>query len=180
MRSADKSAVRTIGAREDGEIIARIRNRRCYGGADWRHLGHAGARRRRRQAGQGKERKRRPDARHNGGSHWENGVKRQHGFDPQSFNSRKSYALARIAAVTARTARGQIYLTHTVFNTAEFLIFVKYYSSATRASLNRTQLTPATRVVLSCGNLQPASLKLRALRGLTRAHPAPISLLGAK
>jgi hypothetical protein len=58
-----------LSARENGEIIARIRNRCCYGGADWRHLGHAGARRRGRQAGQGKKRKRRPDARHNGGSH---------------------------------------------------------------------------------------------------------------
>ena len=69
MRSADKLAVRTIGAREDGERIARIRNRRCYRGADRKHLGHAGARRRRRQAGQGKERKRRPNTRHNDGSH---------------------------------------------------------------------------------------------------------------
>ena len=105
MRSADKSAVQTIGAREDDEIIARIRNRRCYGRADWRHLSHAGARRRGRQAGQGKERKRHPDARHNGGSHWENGVKRQHGFDPQNFDGITVYASARIAAVTARTAR---------------------------------------------------------------------------
>jgi hypothetical protein len=86
MDSAERSAVQTIGAREDRERITRIRNRRCYGGADRRHLDHAGARRRRRQAGQGKERKRRPDARHNGGSHWENNVKHQHGFDPQSFN----------------------------------------------------------------------------------------------
>jgi len=105
MRSADRSAVQTIGAREDGERIARMRNRHCYGGADRRHLGHAGVRRRRRQAGQGKERKRRPDARHNGGSHWENRVKRQHGFDPRSFDSCDLYAPARIAAVTARTAR---------------------------------------------------------------------------
>jgi hypothetical protein len=86
MDSAERSAVQAIGAREDRERITRIRNRRCYGRADRRHLGHAGARGRRRQAGQGKERKRRPDARHNGGSHWENRVKRQHGFDPQSFN----------------------------------------------------------------------------------------------
>jgi len=84
MRSADRSAYQTIGAREDGERIAR--NRRCCGGADRRHVDHVGARRRRRQASQGKERKRRPDARHNGGSHWENRVKRQHDFDPQSFD----------------------------------------------------------------------------------------------
>jgi hypothetical protein len=102
-----ESAVQTIGAREDRERITRIRNRRCYGRADRRHLGHAGARRRRRQAGQGKKRKRRPDARHNGGSHWENRVKGQHGFDPQNFNHTKRYAPARIAAVTARTARAQ-------------------------------------------------------------------------
>jgi hypothetical protein len=105
MRSADRLTVHIIGAREDGERNARIRNRRCYGGADWRHSGHAGARRRRRQVGQGKERKRRPDARHNGGSRWENRVKRQHGFDPQSFNWWAQYAAARIAAVMARTAR---------------------------------------------------------------------------
>jgi hypothetical protein len=85
MDSAKRSAVQTIGAREDRERITRIRKRRCYGGADRRHLGHAGANRRRRQVGQGKERKRRPYARHNGGSHWEN-MKHQHGFDPQSFN----------------------------------------------------------------------------------------------
>jgi len=107
MRSADRLTVPIIGAREDGERNARIRNRRCYGGADWRHLGHAGARRRRRQAGQGKERKRRSDARHHGGSRWENRVKRQHDFDPQSFNSCKRYASARIAAVMTRTNRRQ-------------------------------------------------------------------------
>ena len=86
MDSAERSAVQTIGAREDRERITRIRNRRRYRRADRRHLGHAGARGRRRQAGQGKKRKRRPDAGHNGGSHWENRVKRQHGFDPQNFN----------------------------------------------------------------------------------------------
>jgi hypothetical protein len=32
-------------------------------------------------------------------------VKAQHGFDPRSFNSPQDYAPARIAAVTARTAR---------------------------------------------------------------------------
>ena len=130
VRSADKSAVQTIGARENGEIIARIRNRCCYGGADWRHLGHAGARRRGRQAGRGKERKRRPDARHNGGSHWENRVKRQHGFRSTKFRlSKERYASARIAAVTARTARsaGDFPSRITVFKTAEFLIFVKSY-----------------------------------------------------
>jgi hypothetical protein len=104
MRSADRLTVHIIGAREDGERIARIRNRRCYGGVDWRHLGYAGARRRRRQVGQSKKRKRRSDAHQNGGSHWENRVKRQHGFDPQSFNWYRPYASARIAAVMARTA----------------------------------------------------------------------------
>jgi hypothetical protein len=86
MDSAERSAVQAIGAREDRERITRIRNRCCYGGADRGHLGHAGARRRRRQAGEGKERKRRPDACHNDGSHWENMVKRQHSFDPKKFD----------------------------------------------------------------------------------------------
>ena len=41
------------------------------------------------------------------GSHWENRVKRQHGFDPQNSNPARTYASARIAAVMARTARAQ-------------------------------------------------------------------------
>jgi hypothetical protein len=103
---SDKSAGQTIGAREDGERITRIRNRRCYGGANRRHLDHVGARRRRQKTGQGKERKRRPDARHNGSSYRENRVKRRHGFHPSTkVKLRMRYARAPIAAVTALTTR---------------------------------------------------------------------------
>jgi hypothetical protein len=51
-----------------------------------------------------RERARAPPRRSPQRRHWENGVKRQHGFDPHSL---KYTSPARIAAVTARTARAQ-------------------------------------------------------------------------
>jgi hypothetical protein len=58
-----------------------MRNRRRYGGAEWRPLSHAGARRRGRQVRQDQDPNRCRGRRHNGSSHREHGVKRQHGFD---------------------------------------------------------------------------------------------------
>ena len=54
------------------------------------------------QAGQRQEAKRRRGSRHKGGSHWKNGVKRQHGFGPRMFQAIARLRPARIAAVTAR------------------------------------------------------------------------------
>ena len=82
-----------------------MRNRRSYGGAELQVLSHASVRRRGSQVGQGQDPKRRRGGRYNGGSHWENRAKRQHGFDPRRFELFDRYARAPIAAVTARTAR---------------------------------------------------------------------------
>jgi hypothetical protein len=85
--AGDQSAAHTIGARE-GERIARVRNRRCYRGTEWRRLsdGGAGPLSCGRQVGQRQDRKRRRNTGHEGGSHWKNRVKRQHSFDPKKFD----------------------------------------------------------------------------------------------
>jgi hypothetical protein len=57
-----------------------MRNRRGCG-AELLFLSRVRARRRGGQVGQGQDPKRRRGRRHNGSSHWEHGVKRQHGFD---------------------------------------------------------------------------------------------------
>jgi hypothetical protein len=73
-----------------------MRNPRCHRGAELPHLSHACARRRGSQVGQGQDRKRRQGGRHYGGSHWEHGVKRQHGFDPR-FRVKLAYEALRVA-----------------------------------------------------------------------------------
>jgi hypothetical protein len=55
-------------------------------------LSHAGARWRGSQVGQRQDSKRR--GRYNGGSHWEHGVKRQHGFDPRDLKVKLAYGIA--------------------------------------------------------------------------------------
>jgi hypothetical protein len=100
-----RSAGQAISAREDGK---RIDNRRCYRRAELQLLNHASVRRRGSQVGQRQDPKRRCGGRHNGSSHWEHGVKRQHGFDPQRFNLLLVYAGAPVAAVTGRIARAPV------------------------------------------------------------------------